>query len=293
MDVLGPSDFENIVSNLHDGLYFTDRNRKILYWNRAAEQITGFTSQEVVGRSCLDNLLCHIDAEGVSLCKGLCPLASSILDGRAREADVFLHHKDGHRVPVMVRTNPLRSSQGKITGAIELFSITSTDSFLWDKLQEMQRVALIDLFTNLPNRKYLELHLNSQAAQLDRFQLPFGIASFHIENSKGFIEQHGVDAFQKLLKILADTIRHSLRPYDVVGVIDVDEFLGIYPNVDTFALHTICRRLSHLIMNSTIRLDDGSQLGFSLLTKACIAMHGEGAGALLSRLESSQLSLKT
>lgn len=288
MELLGSSDFESILCNLHDGLYFTDRERRILYWNKAAEEITGFSSEEVVGKSCMDNILCHVDSFGTMLCKGVCPLAASILDGKAREADVFLHHKDGYRVPVSVRTSPLRNAQGKVTGGIELFANTNQEGFLWDKLQELQRLALIDPLSGLPNRKYLEQQLVSQASQLDRFQLPYGVASFRVQDMPAFLRTHGEAVADRLIRILADTMRQNIRPYDMVGRLDYDEFLGVFPNVDTFALHALCRRLTQLGIHSTMRCDDGSRLGFLLQLKTCMASAQESTSALLLRLDSSQ-----
>ena len=55
--------YENIIENLHDGLYCVDRDKVITYWNNAAEQISGFTADEVVGKSCSDNILTHVDIE--------------------------------------------------------------------------------------------------------------------------------------------------------------------------------------------------------------------------------------
>ena len=81
--------FERIVENLHDGLYFVDLNRIITYWNRAAEQISGFTADEVVGKSCSDNILTHVDSEGNNLCTGMCPVAAALADGKPREAEVL------------------------------------------------------------------------------------------------------------------------------------------------------------------------------------------------------------
>jgi len=46
---------------MNDGVYVTDSERNILYWNNAAERLVGWTSDEIVGRSCFDNLLCHED----------------------------------------------------------------------------------------------------------------------------------------------------------------------------------------------------------------------------------------
>ena len=44
--------YERIFGNLHDGLYLVDRDRVITYWNKSAEQISGFAANEVVGTSC-------------------------------------------------------------------------------------------------------------------------------------------------------------------------------------------------------------------------------------------------
>ena len=97
--------YRTIVENMHDGLYFVDRERRITYWNRGAERITGYSAAEVVGTSCADNILVHVDALGRQLCQGSCPLIAAMADGAAHEAEVFLHHKQGHRLPVWVRTS--------------------------------------------------------------------------------------------------------------------------------------------------------------------------------------------
>jgi PAS domain S-box-containing protein len=117
--------YKQLLDNLYDGVYFVDRDRRITYWNRAAEKLTGFSADEVVGRSCFDNILNHVDACGTDLCHGRCPLSFTMEDGCSREADVFLRHKRGHRVSVSVRATPISDDQGRIVGAIEIFSDNS------------------------------------------------------------------------------------------------------------------------------------------------------------------------
>src|SRR5512136_2856200 len=111
--------YRTIVENMHDGLYFVDRKRRITYWNKAAERITGYSAAEVVGVGCADNFLVHVDSAGRQLCTGSCPLVASMQDGCFHEAEVFLHHKQGHRLPVWVRTSPIRGPGGGFTGAVE------------------------------------------------------------------------------------------------------------------------------------------------------------------------------
>src|SRR5689334_15269715 len=113
---------DKLLELLFDGLYYVDRNKKISFWNKAAEKITGYERAEVTGFCCADNILRHIDDEGHELCLDGCPLSATLFDGQVREAHVYLHHKRGHRVPVSIRVTPIRDAEGEIIGAAEVFA---------------------------------------------------------------------------------------------------------------------------------------------------------------------------
>ena len=147
--------YEKIIENLHDALYFVDLNRIIIYWNKAAEKISGYKASEVVGKSCSDNVLCHVDSDGNSLCKEKCPIAASIADKSPHEAEVYLHHKNGHRIPVSVRVNPLLNEVGEIIGGIELFTDISNNPINELRIKELEKIALTDSLTHLANRNFI------------------------------------------------------------------------------------------------------------------------------------------
>src|ERR1017187_4624148 len=65
---LDASLYHGILDQIDDGVYFVDREKRILLWNRSAERITGFPRSEVVGEHCGSRWLCHIDASGRMLC---------------------------------------------------------------------------------------------------------------------------------------------------------------------------------------------------------------------------------
>jgi PAS domain S-box-containing protein len=102
-----------LLDQISDGVYFVARDRHITYWNGGAERITGFRAEEVQGHSCSEGMLRHIDDTGGQLCLRGCPLAAVMRDGEPREARVYLHHKDGHRVPVTVRGSALRNPRAR------------------------------------------------------------------------------------------------------------------------------------------------------------------------------------
>ncbi len=98
--------YKEIMQIIKEGVYFVDTDRKITFWNDYAQEITGFSATEVLDSHCYDNILNHVDDAGTQLCKTGCPLHKTIEDSIKGEASVYLHHKDGHRVPVVVRTFP-------------------------------------------------------------------------------------------------------------------------------------------------------------------------------------------
>jgi PAS domain S-box-containing protein len=118
--------YETLLDSLFDGVYCVDMNKNITFWNKSAERITGFSRSEVTGLCCANNILRHIDSKGRELCIEGCPLSATLIDGKARESDLFLHHKMGHRVPISTRISPVRGDNGEVIGAIEIF----TDNFI-------------------------------------------------------------------------------------------------------------------------------------------------------------------
>ena len=183
--------YKSLLDNLYDGVYIVDEERKINYWNKGTERITGFSFSEVAGRHCWDNLLVHINDRGVSLCQGKCPLAETIEDGNLREAQVYLHHKDGHRVPVLVRIAPIKDSNGRILGGVEIFSDNSEHVALLQKVGELQELALLDALTGLGNRRYIEINLNTRIDERARYGWPFGIMFIDIDHFKRINDGYG------------------------------------------------------------------------------------------------------
>ncbi len=140
-----------ILDSLSDGVYVCDRERTIVYWSASAERITGWTSQDVLGRRCLDEVLCHVDKDGHQLCgKEFCPLHRSMITGATSEVPliVFAKGKDGQRIPMHVSVAPIRDPSGEVIGGVEMFRDVS--SVLAD-LQRAKRIQSLSLAYDLPN----------------------------------------------------------------------------------------------------------------------------------------------
>lgn len=139
-----------ILDSLSDGVYVCDRDRKIVYWSKSAERITGWASTDVVGRRCLDDVLCHIDKDGHQLCgEEFCPLHRSMVTGTTSTVPliVFAKGKNGNRIPMQVSVSPIRNPNGEIVGGVETFRDMST---MLADLERAKRIQTLSLEQDLP-----------------------------------------------------------------------------------------------------------------------------------------------
>jgi diguanylate cyclase (GGDEF)-like protein/PAS domain S-box-containing protein len=263
-----------VLDNLYDAVYVLDADRKIVLWNRAAERITGFTRAEVVGRSCRDGLLVHVDGQGCQMCSQRCPAAAAMRDGQAKEAEPFMRHRDGHRVPIRVRATPLLSADGQVIGAVEVFSDNTRERERRERLEQLERSALLDHLTELPNRRALDEELAARGARLERYERRFGLLMIDIDHFKRFNDTWGHDVGDLVLTMVARTLAATTRTGDVVGRWGGEEFLAILSVEDEEALRTAAERYRAMVGRSVLPGPDGTlavtvSIGGSLARPGC------------------------
>lgn len=276
--------FKRILDNLHDGLYFVDRKRVITYWNKAAERISGFTAAEVVGKSCADNVLTHVDGHGCALCTGICPLAETMCDGKLRQSDIYLHHKDGHRIPVSVRASPLTDAAGQIVGGIELFTDISHQAVNELRIIELERLALLDGLTQLANRTYVEREIQAKFEEMKRFDQPFGCLFMDIDHFKSVNDRFGHDVGDEVLKFVARTLVANARPFDVYGRWGGEEFVGIIRCIGEKDVERLGNRLRSLIETSYV-MHEGRRISVTMSIGATLFRKTDSMESLVKRAD--------
>lgn len=242
--------YRELLDNLYDGVYFVDRDRRITYWNRGAERLTGYSSEDSVGKCCWNTPLRHVDGDGTALCHTACPLTATILDGEPRQAEVCLHHRDGHRVPVVVRVSPIRDQGGKIIGAVEVFSDNTQTVAALSLADDLKRAACIDPLTEIANRGYCEQVLQSLLEQSRRMGWGLGLLFVDVDRFKWVNDTHGHDMGDRVLRMVAQTLASNSRPMDVVGRWGGEEFVVGLAQIDEREMLRCAHRYRMLIENS-------------------------------------------
>ncbi len=183
-----------ILDTLPDGTYVTDVERRIVFWSRSATRLTGWPASEVVGRTCSDNLLVHIDKDGHRLCgEEHCPLHRSIVTGKVSPEPllVFAQHKPGHRIPVEVTVAPISDATGRVVGGIEVFRD------LTGVMDDLRRARLIQNHT-----------LESRLAQDDRVRFEVRYSPEEIVGGD-FYRVEALDA-DRYAVMVADVMGHGV-----------------------------------------------------------------------------------
>ncbi|MCL1996740.1 MAG: sensor domain-containing diguanylate cyclase [Defluviitaleaceae bacterium] len=251
--------YSEIIDIIDSGVYFVDTEKRIIFWNKAAEKISGYSKDEVLGVACENTNLNHIDENGTQLCKVGCPLYATIIDGCKRTANVFLRNKDGARVPIKVNIFPIERD-GQIIGAVEIFSQSSPLIYDNALIEGLKNNASTDALTGLPNRKSLESFIEFKLGETKRFDRIFGIIFLDIDNFGSFNKEFGHELGDLVLKNVAESVVKTVRNTDMFGRWGGEEFIGVFEVKQDFETSIVAEKLRMLIENSIIDSNNGVKL---------------------------------
>ncbi len=125
-----PDFFRTILDSIADGVFTIDRKRRITSFNCAAELITGFTSEEAIGKQCHE--IFH-----ASICQSSCALEEALKTGSVIiDRPLSIINKEGKTLPISVSASPLSDRKGKVIGGVETFRDLSAIEELKKEIQK-------------------------------------------------------------------------------------------------------------------------------------------------------------
>ncbi len=112
---LSPVRFEAVLRSLSEGVFAVDTQGRINCFNRAAEEITGFSREEALGKPCHTIFRSNI-------CEEACALRYTMETGEPiQNLVVSILSKGGEEIPVSISTSLFRDREGEILGGVETF----------------------------------------------------------------------------------------------------------------------------------------------------------------------------
>jgi len=202
--------FPLVLDVVSQGIFTINARGKITSFNRAAEEITGFVKDEVIGRSC-DDLF------KTDLCDTVCPLKKSISSGaRINNREVYIQTRDGRSIPVSISTAPLVTAAGKLVGGVEVFRDMSQVEDLKRQLDTRHR--LDDIVSKNPAMQRI-FELISLVAESDSTILVIGASGTGKELIAKAIHNHGPRKDRPFVAVNCGAVPETLLESELFGYV--------------------------------------------------------------------------
>jgi len=205
-------------------------------------------------------------------------------DGQPREAQVYLRHKDGYRLPVGVRVLPTFDGVGAITGAMQVFSESAPSKASEQRIVELENLAFRDPLTNLPNRRYVELKVAQALQDHQQFGRQYGLLLFDLDRFKQVNDSHGHEVGDAVLKAVAESLVRSLRPVDIIGRWGGEEFLVLLTDAVATALGDLAERCRVLVAQSSVS-QGASRVSVTASIGATLLNYNDSAATAIRRAD--------
>lgn len=235
-----------LFNSTDDGVCFIAPNHTIRAFNKAAEAITGYTQEEVLGLPCADNLLNRVDMEDVPFCGTGSLVYKTLQDGKEHTGQLLLRHKNGTRVPIKIRSIPVWE-KGQLVGALQVFKPCSPVRYSEDFVHKMANQALYDPLTGLPNRAHIEGVLQHKLQEHSRYGNLFGVLFLDVDNFNQFNNRYGHLVGDAVLKAIATSCNRYLRRVDRMGRWGGEEFLGVFTLRKPEHIEVICEKTRKMV----------------------------------------------
>jgi PAS domain S-box-containing protein len=106
---------EIILESISDGVFTVDHEWRIMSFNRAAEEITGISRKDAIGRHCWEVFRSN-------MCEDDCALKRTMKEGTAlTNSATYIVNSQKRRIPITVSTSLLKSKNGDVLGGVEIF----------------------------------------------------------------------------------------------------------------------------------------------------------------------------
>lgn len=274
--------------HFEEGVYFVTPKRRIIYFNEASERISGFKRDEVVGSYCHDNILNHVSEDGKELCFEGCPLLDSIKRKTLNRAEVYLHHKEGHRVKVRIKALPV-IEDGEVAGALEIFTPIENDNLFRQSLEYYKKRAMTDALTKLNNRTVLDEEVPELMESSE--DVDFGVVFGDIDNFKSFNDTYGHALGDRVLEVVSRTLEQSARKADIVIRYGGEEFMVLLYDVDEASLKHLSERFRRMVEASSVSRGE-EELRFTMSLGATMLKKDESLDEAIKRADESMYESK-
>lgn len=229
------------------GILITDKDGLIQRVNSSFEEITGYSSEEVVGKT---PKLLSSEQHSEEFYQGL--WRDIDLNGHW-EGELWNKRKNGEIYPQWTAITCIKNSNNTVKNYVETFHDITIRKNLEKKLVSM---ASTDPLTGCLNRRSLEERFEEQVSTAKRYHQTFGLIMFDIDHFKLVNDNYGHDRGDEILIKVVEQTKQTLREADIAARWGGEEFVVILPlnNIDETLLTAERLRNTFMTMDSSPKI---------------------------------------
>lgn len=241
-----------ILNAIGEGVYGVDLQGNTTFVNPAAAQMTGWTVEELIGKS-MHHLLHHSHADGSAYPREQCPIYAAFQDGIVhRVSEEVFWRRDGTSFPVEYISTPMRDEQGKLIGAVVAFrDITQrkwAEAVLQrtnEELEQMVRDRTFELRqANEQLKELSELRSRVVSMVCHEFRNPLNTILLSVSSLGRYSDQLTADQKEQYLLGITDNVERMTQMIDAILLIGKVEAKGIEVRPSTFDLIPFCQHVA-------------------------------------------------
>ena len=209
-----------MLDSMGDAVLSTDLGRRVTYLNAVAEQLTGWTRQEAVGRYIRD-VLQLIDAETRQPARSPVAMAIRTNSTLGLTTNCLLVRRDGTESAIEDSTAPIRDASGLVTGAVMVFrNVTESRA----RMSQLSHLARHDGLTQLANRTLFDESIARALKLAQRHKQRIGVLLLDLDFFKDVNDRLGHPVGDRVLQSAAQRMKETVRDSDIVCRLGGDEF---------------------------------------------------------------------
>jgi len=235
-----------VIKHSPDAIVVTDKNRRIVSANPAFTSNTGYSLDELLGKSI--SLL----ESGYHDSRFFTDMWNHISQQGEWSGEIWNRNKSGTILPEWLNIIALENSDGKPDHYLGIYSDVARQQQVMDRIH---RLAYYDILTKLPNRQLFNDRLDQALKYAGRNNQLLGLLFIDMDRFKNINDTLGHSSGDKALALAAKRMQECVRQTDTLARLGGDEFTVILQDVnEEFDTVLVAEKILH-VFKSPIQLD--------------------------------------
>jgi len=231
---------QNVFANSADAIAIVDKNGKFIEWNRSAERLYGFSSEDLKGAP-----FSFVYPDKEKMEKMLQKLRTNSF---IRGYEIDMKGKDGLNTPYELSISLLKDESGENIGSVcvarDLTQKKKTEAELKRRGDILEELADLDGLTGIANRRKFDQFLDAECSRSSRFKHPVSLIMIDIDYFKRYNDYYGHTSGDEVLKNVAAVLTFAIpRKEDLAARYGGEEFACILPETDNKGAITVAGRI--------------------------------------------------